>query len=318
MLFVLFVAAASLAAGSRDLRSLVGPGNDSPYSLEDFSDLPVCKVAATATIVSFTGTTTASSSANCQVKVEAVNAVQRTMKEWLETAQTTPKEACTENEVMAVSKNVARAVASAYADAEIQLETDGVGRACGSAEAEADGYGVIFAKAILREPVLKAVVSSGDDGLCLAGALSAVFARAWESLKTRTCIDGPDRFEGKEESFAESVEEAVARVVGEIAREVCVTRKGQRKVERLMKSLKTEEVDAEASAETLLQVVDGVAEASGGTLVQCTGEGSADCCGASPSDKCEWKPKMGLMWKTGRGQKCCCLDGLLPYVHLDE
>lgn len=316
VLIILVVAAAGLAAGRRDGRKS-GPRIDSPYSMDDFSDLTHCKAVASASIIIVGGSGSASSSASCEVKVEAVNAVLETMKDWLESTENSPKTACTKNKIMAVSENIALAIASAYTAAGIDLEIDGDGTACASAEAEADAYGVVFAKAILREPVLKSIVSAEDDGLCLAGALSAVFARAWAHSKKSACIHGTGDFTDAQVSFAETVEKAVARVLGEIADEVCVTRKGQKRVNRLLASLTAEEVDVEASAETLLRIVDGMADASGGSLRQCAGKSAANCCGASPSDKCEWESKMGLLWKSG-GQKCCCVDGLLPYVQFDQ
>lgn len=317
VVIIIIVAAIGLAAGGRDGRK-ASLRIDSPYSLRDFSDLSYCKASASASITVISGFGRVSSSANCEVKVEAVNAILETMKGWLESAEKSPKIACTKNRIMAVSENVVLAIASAYTAAGIDLEIDGEGTACASAEAEADAYGVVFAKAILREPILKSVLSTEDDGLCLAGALSAVFARAWSQAKKAACIHGTGEFRDARISFAETVEDAVARVVGVLAKDVCVTRKGQKRVNRLLASLTPEDVDLEASAETLLRIVDGIADASGGTLAQCKGKGAADCCGASPSDKCEWKPKMGVLWQTGRGRKCCCVEGLLPYVHFDE
>lgn len=296
------------------------PDKSSPYSLEDFTDLTRCSAKATATVsITSAGSASASASSTCQARAEAVGAIEASMREWLDAALATPKTACRKGKMMRLSRDVSAAVAQSYALARIDVEVEGRGTACASAEAEADAYAAVFAKAILHEPIERGIISAEDDGMCLAGALSAVFARAWAQAKVAACQYGTGQFEDSEASFAESVEAAVARVVAEIAKATCTHPRGVKRVEKLMGYINggSEDVDAEASAKTLERVAEGVAAASGGSLLMCSGKGAGECCGAAPTEKCSWSAIAGLMWKNGKGRSCCCLEGLLPYLDLD-
>eukprot|EP00803_Ostreobium_quekettii_P001880 evm.model.scf_188.13 EVM.evm.TU.scf_188.13 scf_188:123130-124113(+) len=296
------------------------PDESSPYSLEDFADLTRCSAVATASVtLTSKGSASASASSTCHAKAEAVRAIESAMREWLDAADATPKSACRKGKMMRLAREVSAAAAQTYALARIDVAVDGRGTACASAEAEADAYAAVFAKAILHEPIQRGFISAKDDGMCLAGALSAVFARAWAEAKVAACQEGTGEFEDYEVSFAESVEAAVARVVAEIAKVTCTRPRGVKRIEKLMGYINggSEAVDAEASAETLQRVAEGVAAASGGSLAMCSGKGAGECCGAAPTEQCKWSAKAGLMWENGRGRSCCCLEGLLPYLDLD-
>lgn len=297
---------------------MVGVGgvkaDDAAYSLEDFSDLTHCEATASVNFVITGGSGSARASASCEAKVESVNAVVQAMQEWMEAARDSPAEGCAKEKIMTVAEAVGLTVASAYTVATFELDVDGTGSACATAEAEADSYDVVFAKAILQEAVKSSHLSTKDDGLCFTGALSTVFASAWSKAKKSGCVDGPGGFTETQTSFAQAIEQAVARILAEIATHFCVGEEEREEVGKVIRSLSSDGVVTEASAETVLRVVDGMAKASGGSLVQCAGEGAVECCAPSPSKKCDWKPQAGLLWEAG-AQHCCCVDGLLPYLH---
>ena len=302
-------------------------GNSS-FALDDFSDLTSCDVSSSAELIIIGSSAgVASASASCEAKSDATNAATQQVADFVDKTKADPADFCTRQAVEFVAESIGNAFAAAYTLAKLELKIEGDGIACVQASAEADAYATAFAKSILRDAVETErsnpadgttyhIIEDGDNGLCLAASLSAVFAKAWAESKVDGCVDGTGDFVDEQISFSRSVQNAIARVVIEIGRRSCADDKdGQARLKAFAAELdanKPYQVDTEAVRVSMSEFSEGVAEASGGTLLQCDSDSSAQCCGTDTS-ACQLPREAGFVLKKGEDENCCCIEGLLPF-----
>lgn len=302
-------------------------GNSS-LGLDDFSDLTACRVSASTNILIVgSGAGGASASGSCEAKIDAAGSVTQQVAEFMANAVTNPGMYCTRDAVMTLAESIGNAVASAYTLARLELKIEGTGFACADASAEADSYATAFAKAVLRDAVeterfnpakdrTHMVLGGSKKALCLAASLSVVFAKAWAESKVVGCVEGTGDFVDEQISFSKSVQNAIARVLLDIAKRPCRRdRDGKMQLKALLEELegnKPYQLDTEATRSSISEFLDGVAEASGGSLLQCDTDASAQCCGNDISG-CVLRRKAGFVVHKGAKDNCCCVEGLLPY-----
>ena len=304
---------------------------DSSLAFDDFSDLTSCRVTTGIFLLKKgDGRGAASTSVSCEAKREAVHSVTEKVSEFMSGLGSNPDMYCTRDAVVTLAESISNAVGSAYTLARLQFEIDGNGVECADLSAEADSYATAFAKAVLRDVVeskrLNSTKNATNRGtgisrrpLCLATSLRVVFVKAWAETKAVGCVAGTGSFVDEQISFSKSVQNAIARVLLELVKRPCRRgRQGRKELKALMEELeanKSYQVDTKAALISVREFSKGVAQASGGSLLQCDGKTSSQCC-SSDTSGCTLRRKNGFVVHKGAKDACCCVEGLLPYFVL--